>query len=432
MREQDKELVLLRQTNARLQKINENLAKEVQHWRQLMATGVNPSNNNNSNAQYPTPLDGGSYMPDIALNNTAPASSSESSHSPDTDASLSMQAAGPDAAAMTDIFPLFGLQFVQDFDLFDFSANNESHLAHAVIPDFDFLRVLGDKIPKPNEDHVVDKEGNVVLKPAEFMKTYPLFIPAIISMIVRHTFTLEYASYISNALLTDITPNTLKYSSSTQPRNWFGLFDVAQSACLVPDSDEDEQTLVGVPCMEEVLGAGSDSKCYDDPSRTTSQDNDRGVPLTEEEAKALEDKEVERLIKEHYLHYAFLRMAGYTHEQVFEKYRQCMREGFRRCSSATRRKYMAAGQARPKQSRRNQLTQSLSTIAAFCSVSNTVLHHPERLPFIAAVLKNNRRTKSFAKLPFPIITPASKESHATSPSFLTFRSRRPKASTSAY
>ncbi|KAI8141254.1 hypothetical protein BJV82DRAFT_658631 [Fennellomyces sp. T-0311] len=302
--EQDKEINKLREANTQLEKVNQELFQELQYWRTMV----------------PTP----------------PATSSSAS----------------DSHSSPEVFPTLDLD---QFSLFDFSS--DAHIAHATIPDFDFSRVLQEKGAVP-EDHERDSEGNIVLKPSEIIKVYPLFVPALMSMILRHTMTLQYAAYFSNTL--DPLSGNKMFDLMSQ-QEWMQTLMPTQSALTTSGNNRrDGQKL------EEVV---------DDDVPMPKEETDE-----EEEEDPEEREAIEKYMQQNYVRYAFYRACGFSHEQVYEKYKVCFRS--QHCNGAKK----------SIKSRLPKLKRQARTLSAFASISNTVLHHPERLPLIASVLKQNQLT----------------------------------------
>ncbi|KAI9489920.1 hypothetical protein BDB00DRAFT_840656 [Zychaea mexicana] len=324
---QDKELLELRTTNSKLEKANQELFQELQYWRTMIPTppGTTSSSNNSTS---------------------------------------------DNATSSPEVFPILDLE---QFSLFDFSGN--THLAHAAIPDFDFTQILQDKkliedgsgdVP---EDHERDGEGNIVLKPSELIKVYPLFVPALMSMIVRHTFTLHYAAYFNSILdlPVPVGGGANKMLDLLGQQEWMQAFTAASASAVITASGNRRR--------------GSDSEGESDKIslKTIKIDGgqEEGAELTEEEERG----KVEAFMRQHYIHYTFWRMCGLSHEQVYQRFLGCYRS------------HHSCAQKFEKKTSKNSLQRQASTLSAFLSVSNTVLHHPERLPLIASVLKHNSLTK---------------------------------------
>lgn len=153
---------------------------------------------------------------------------------------------------MPDLFNFFDLN---DLELFDFNVN----VSNAVIPHFDFARVLNEK-----------PESRV--SSAELMKSFPLLAPTLMSMIIGQTMALVSEQEIM--------------SQSTLAQN----------------------TKITFPEPPQMLVASE---------RHQRQD---AIQLEKEH---MVDEAIERwLLKKHYFYYAFMRMRGYSHAQLLQRARE--------------------------------------------------------------------------------------------------------------
>ncbi|KAJ8652652.1 hypothetical protein O0I10_011730 [Lichtheimia ornata] len=265
---QDKELALLRESNARLEKVNQELLLEVERWRSLSDS----QQQQQQQQQQPAALLGG--------DNTS------------------------GGEALPDLFNFFELN---DLDLFDFNVN----VSNAVIPHFDFARVLNEK-PDPR------------ISSAELMRSFPLLAPTLMSMIIGQTMALVSEQEIMSTAV------------MAQPT-----------------------TKITFPEPPQMLVASE---------RHQRQD---AVPLEKEH---MVDEAIERwLLRKHYLYYAFMRMRGYSHAQLIQRARQYLE------SSAYRERRM------------ERLQRVVNTISAFCSITSTLLQHPERAPLVPSMIRNDKR-----------------------------------------
>ncbi|KAG2220050.1 hypothetical protein INT45_012226 [Circinella minor] len=335
--EQDKEIEQLKLVNNKLEKTNQELFQELQYWRTMI----------------PTPP-----------GTTSVSSDNNSTSSP------------PETIATT--FPPLDLD---QFSLFDF--NGDTHLAHAAIPDFDFSQILTDKLLCDGgeegealpEDHERDQDGNIVLKPKELIKAYPLFVPALMSMIVRHTFSLHYIAYYTSTLDVSFSDN--------KTLDLLGQHEWMQQAFNSGNNNS------GV-----ITASGNRRRGSYNSQDEKEHMKESNIPFTcEEGGEQEEDDErakVEAYMRDNYLHYAFWRMCGLSHEQVYHKFVVCYH-------AYGRRNARKAEEKKEKKRSKANLQRQISTMSAYVTVSNTVLHHPERLPMIASVLKRNSFTKISAQ-----------------------------------
>ncbi|KAI7884614.1 hypothetical protein K492DRAFT_204521 [Lichtheimia hyalospora FSU 10163] len=263
---QDKELVLLRESNARLEKINQELLLQLERWQSL------------SNAQQQQQQ----QQPATMLADTTTTSSGET---------------------LPDLFNFFGLN---DLDLFDFNVN----VSNAVIPHFDFARVLNEK-------------PDARISSAELMKSFPLLAPTLMSMIIGHTMTLvSEHELMTQSLMTQTAKMTFP---------------------------EPPQMLVA------------------------SERHQRQDTLQLEKEHRVDERIERWLLRKHYLYYAFMRMRGYSHAQLIQRARQYLE------SNGCRERHV------------ERFKRVYNTISAFCSITSTLLQHPERVPLVSSMIRNDKR-----------------------------------------
>ncbi|KAI9246879.1 hypothetical protein BDA99DRAFT_609413 [Phascolomyces articulosus] len=336
---QDKEIETLKSANVKLEKVNQELFQELQYWRTMVPTppGTTSSNTSDNNST--------SSPPNITT------------------------------------FPPLDLD---QFSLFDFSG--DTHVAHAAIPDFDFSHIFNDKLLTNGsssdggdvpEDHERDAQGNIVLKPTELIKVYPLFVPALMSMIVRHTFTLHYAAYYTSTLETPL--------DNSKMLDLLGQHEWMQQAFNSAAATATNTAITASGNRRRGSHNSEDEKTHRKENRTKSIQGENEEQVDEED----EQTKVDAFIREHYLHYAFWRMCGLSHQQVYDRFLACYR-AHNNCAQKFEQK-------QEKKWSKANLQRQMSTMSAYVTVSNTVLHHPERLPLIASVLKRNNYTKITAQ-----------------------------------
>ena len=377
--QQEKEIQQLKFVNVKLEKTNQELFQELQYWRTMV----------------PTP----------------PGTTSISSDNNST--------SSPPETVATTAFPPLDLD---QFSLFDFSG--DTHLAHAAIPDFDFSQILSDKLLTDGEggeeileDHERDQDGNIVLKPKELIKVYPLFVPALMSMIVRHTFSLHYVAYYASIMDVSFSDN--------KTLDLLGQHEWMQQAFNSGNNSNNSSLITASGNRRRGSCNSEDERDHAKEDKTPFiHDEDEQIEEDDERAK------VELFMRENYLHYAFWRMCGLSHEQVYRRFVVCYRTHGCRDTQRVREK-------KEKKWSKANLQRQMSSMSAYVTVSNTVLHHPERLPLIASVLKRNNFTKistqqqkSFLGLP-GTRAPCSSSSSSCSASLVAGSSSSPSASSSS-
>ncbi|CAO3595456.1 unnamed protein product [Absidia cylindrospora] len=231
-----------------------------------------------------------------------------------------------------------------DFNLF----NNNTYLSHSLMPDFDLSRVLNDKLATPPSTINLEQHR-------ELMTMYPLLAPALASIVIRHTFTLHYMSY-----LTDY--------NATRPKN--EVLDI-----MHPD---DWVTAISSGFGKKSLGGGGD----DNSSRLLSThlvEQHSATPLNDGDGDNEEAwmKDLERkLIRNHYPYYAFMRMRGFSHEQIMQRCKVCMEHKIE--AERQRRRKAATSCSRSQ------------TLHGFTSVAAALLRNPSRSPMIAGVMQSTK------------------------------------------
>lgn len=312
--EHEKTISGLKQENAKLRSANEELMK------QLLNQPITPP----------------SSSPDELLSSASP-SGSEGHNSPE---------AGP---------PMFQFQLTDlyDFNLFDhqqqqpqqdiMDVNNLFYLNHAVMPDWDIHQVLGEKgRPMTNDEHQRQVARDLI-------STYPLLAPALMSIVLRHTLSLEYVTSLarefSESIGADLTENT--------------------------DSE---------------LPAYSDEGYKEKKSlKTTTTEPEDKVEDEEEFEEISEEATAQRMLNEFFPSYVFHRARGYSHEEVIRKCQQCFNDPNSKCN--IRRAKKEAKRKAKMESATSTSRNKLSTLQTYCRVAGTLLKNPQRMAHVNKVLK---------------------------------------------
>ncbi|KAI9311334.1 hypothetical protein BX666DRAFT_1053803 [Dichotomocladium elegans] len=202
---------------------------------------------------------------------------------------------------------LFPLLDMHEYTLCDFSTN----LSHIAIPQLNFGQIFNEKSSKP------------LTPPSELMQSFPLLAPALMSMVLHHTMT----SVVGQDFMGSMTP-----------------------VCPKPTFPEAKALLVA-----------SDAKRKDDH-----------VELEREHAVEQGQSSLDEwILKKHYVWYTWMRMRGYSHEQLVMRARAC------------------AGQS--QECFVDRVHRKINVITAFCSVATTLLRHPDHAALMPAIVRNHPR-----------------------------------------
>ncbi|KAI8087493.1 hypothetical protein BDF21DRAFT_335088 [Thamnidium elegans] len=239
---------------------------------------------------------------------------------------------------------MFQFQFndLYDLNLFDQSqpqetttdTNNLFYLNHAIMPDWDIHQVLGEK-GKPMFPEIDQRQAA-----RDLIHDYPLLAPALMSIVVRHTLSLEYVTSIAKEFSESLGPEFAEQSS--------------------------EEKLQKMETLQ--IKGPIDSK-----------------DLCEEED--LTDVEFVRLVMKHYFpSYLLLRARGISHDETIERFKYCYKESptcFKKHKDAALKKKKDESQQASKSSKPSKL----STLHTYCKVAGTLLKHPTRMAHVNQVLK---------------------------------------------
>lgn len=287
VREQENEIKDLRETTARLQKINQELQQELQQWRGLPSLPVNENTPPSSGAS-----DVNGQSPEAGLMNTFNG--------------------GIQVAELDSIMPLFDFSF-------------ETNVSTAVMLDFDYERVFTEKALVKQRD----------LSSQELMRTYPLLVPALMSIIVGQTLTMHPLPH---------------FPMSDEP-----AWDKLAPTFLWPSNDYFEPVVAA--------GAGGDQDDNGQLDRVSSHSLTLGASSpSSDSTNTVVGTHSDEVIRKHYIYYAFMRLAGFSDKQII---------------------------ARKMQKKVTPKKRPLATVAAFCSVGTTLLRHPERKTMLCTVMRND-------------------------------------------
>ncbi|ORZ09565.1 hypothetical protein BCR42DRAFT_423668 [Absidia repens] len=235
-----------------------------------------------------------------------------------------------------------------DFNLF----NNNTYLSHSLMPDFDLSRVLNDKLANPPSTINLEQHR-------ELMTMYPLLAPALASIVIRHTFTLHYISYLTDYNATRPKNEVLDIM---HPDDWA----TALSTGFGKNNLGDDGLNIGNDSGNKLLS----THLVEQHSATPSNDGD-----SDNEEAWMKDLE-RKMIRNHYPYYAFMRMRGFSHEQIMQRCKICMEQKIE--SERQRRRKAATSCSRSQ------------TFHGFTSVAASLLRNPSRSPMIAGVMQSSK------------------------------------------
>ncbi|RCH90824.1 hypothetical protein CU098_005821 [Rhizopus stolonifer] len=329
--QQEKTIQALKEENTKLRKANEDIMKQV------LNQPITPpsSSGDESNAS---------------------SSGSEGHHSPD---------------AVPSMFQ-FQLNDFYDVSLFDQSppqpqqpmsdSTNAFFLNHAVMPDWDIHQVLGEK-GRPTTTEEYQRELS-----KELFANYPLLAPALMSIVLRHTLSLEYV----NSIAKEFTENMELKRQLTRA--------------------EDEETLRGNDDLDD-LKAGMQSLHIEDIKGKQPVKDEK----EEQNEQELTDETLMKLmLQECFSNYIFQRARGISHNAIFERFKQCVNDREHKCGhklfdkglklqqeSALNKKQLSVS----KKSRNSSSPSSLQTLQTYCRVAGSLLRQPQRMTRVGQVLK---------------------------------------------
>jgi hypothetical protein len=335
--EHEKTIRVLKEENAKLRKSNEELMKQV------LNQPITPPSSSGDELPY-----------------SSSSSGSEGHYSPEPIPSMFQ----------------FQLNDIYDFNLFDqqtltqpaqqsqqqpMQINDSANmffLNHATMPDWDIHQVLGEKgRPVTSEEHQRQLSR-------ELITNYPLLAPALMSIVLRHTLSLEYVSSLAKELEGSFSNHHAKSSTV----------------------EDDQETLRGVD-MED-LKASFNSLDIEDTKREAIKKEDREQTteeMAEKKANDLTDEHLANMMLEKcFPSYVLMRARGLSHQQVVDRCRECMKHEYIKQELREIKKQAKQKNSESKQSKWSTNTQTLQT---YCRVAGSLLRHPQRMTRVSQVLK---------------------------------------------
>ncbi|KAI8380432.1 hypothetical protein EDC96DRAFT_491006 [Choanephora cucurbitarum] len=262
--------------------------------------------------------------------------------------------------------PIQQFQFndLYSFDLFDQhpaqplpETSNAFYLNHAVMPDWNMHRVLSDKmVSETTEEH---KKELV----RDLFTNYPLLAPALMSIVIRHTLSLEYVANLMR-----------EFTESIESDN-----------ATVYGRSEDEETLRGHDDLEDLKASMNAMNINEDKVKEETQS-------PKEKQDELDDQaHLEIMLKSCFVSYALQRARGLSHQQAFDRYKQCVKqhpEWIEKIKKQSKKTKETKDNKKACSSKKGTKKSSgIQTLQAYCRVAGTLLRQPQRMANVGQVLK---------------------------------------------
>ncbi|KAL9550609.1 hypothetical protein MBANPS3_004651 [Mucor bainieri] len=287
---------------------------------------------------------------DELLSSLSTSSGSEGRHSPD---------------AMPPAYQ-FQLNDLYDFNLFDqqvqqaqqqqapmLECSNLFYLNHAAMPDWDMTQVLNDK---GNSISPQDYQRELS---RELISDYPLLAPALMSIVLRHTLSLEYVAALAKEFSDKVGADLIG----------------TDHAKTKHAADSDQETLAGLD-MEDLKASFNTLKIEDKQEEPEKQ-----------KPKLSELEVTNIMLTKHYKYYAISRARGLTHEEIMDKCRPIV-QGVAVCPTFIEKlKGKLTDQGRKEESSSSK-GHGIQTLQAYCRVAGNLLRHPHRMTRVSDVLRN--------------------------------------------
>ncbi|KAF7728808.1 hypothetical protein EC973_005434 [Apophysomyces ossiformis] len=243
------------------------------------------------------------------------------------------------------------------------AGRNTFHLSYAVMPDWDFARLLSEAAN--------DESGE------QLLRLYPLFAPAIMSIVLRHTFMLHYEAFLMSSFPYNNT--SLVVSKNSRAKSKFmdstHLDDFARTL--------DNMASLAEADMAEKRHKPSDHVCREETEAKHAENTDSHQPL-EDDDEITTEQVYELLLTRCYKYYTFMRVRGVSHDEIIERARKCYK------AERQRQREKALGI--------KSASHRLRAMAAFVSVAGNLLRHPDRTSQVWKVLSDSRTVNPPAQI----------------------------------
>ncbi|GAN06477.1 hypothetical protein MAM1_0124d05961 [Mucor ambiguus] len=321
----EKTIDVLQKENDKLRQANQELMK------QLLLQPISPPSSSG----------------DELLSSLSTSSGSEGRHSPD---------AVPPAYH-------FQLNDLYDFNLFDQQAQqtaeqqtqmsempNLFYLNHATMPDWDITQVLSDKYKSISPEDYQRELSR------ELINDYPLLAPALMSIVLRHTLSLEYVTALAK-----------EFSEKV------GADIIGADQAKTKHTGDDQETL-----------AGSDIETLKASFNTLKIEDNQESAETKPKLSELEITKA--MLTKHYKYYVMYRARGMTHDEIIERSRPCIEGGAECASLMTRLKKKLTDQG-GKEEGLNSKGNSMQALQTYCRIAGNLLRHPHRIARVSDVVR---------------------------------------------
>ncbi|KAI8884060.1 hypothetical protein K501DRAFT_285056 [Backusella circina FSU 941] len=235
----------------------------------------------------------------------------------------------------------FQLDDLYDFSLFSVPGPEESmsvYLNHATMPDWDLPRLLDEK---QNASSNLSSESMT-----ELMQSYPLLGPALMSIILRHTLSLEYVNSFADEL----------------------------KAAFAQENDDESKK----PSRKLLRGNESDINDSDQETKKS----------TTEDTSLLSREEIEQVILRFYFsYYAAKRASGARHDDIINGCSDCLREE----TDMYRVKLKKDAEKQKQRDKKKGSSQKRASLQAYCHVAGKLLRNPQRFAQMHHLYEESRR-----------------------------------------
>ncbi|KAI9470063.1 MAG: hypothetical protein EXX96DRAFT_491871 [Benjaminiella poitrasii] len=230
------------------------------------------------------------------------------------------------------------------------------YLNHAAMPDWNMSEILSEKF----KSATTEEEQRQISR--ELLQDYPLLAPALMSIILHHTLSLDYVASIAKEFTEKFNSELVTSKQSQETTNAF-------------EDDIDN------------LKASMSKLAIKGPSTEKESDTDE-KPITEEGFVAF-------VLNQCFPYYCMMRARGQAHEDIIEACRRCYFDPESPCGQKMKKKFSREKVRKEKLERKHQeqLTggkskrTGLSLLQTYCRVAGVIMKNPHRMTRMSQVLK---------------------------------------------
>jgi hypothetical protein len=231
----------------------------------------------------------------------------------------------------------FQLDDLYDFSLFNVPGPEEPmsvYLNHITLPDWELPRLVDEKQDASSK---VSSESMT-----ELMQSYPLLGPALMSIVLRHTLSLEYVNSFADEL----------------------------KATFAQENEDESKK----PSSRKLLDG-------------TENDDKEAKDTSADEADLLTRAEIEQVILRFYFsYYAAKRASGFRHDDIINGCSSCLRE-----KTDMYREKLKKDAEKQKQRDQKKTSQKRATLQAYCHVAGKILKNPQRFAQMHHLFEESRQ-----------------------------------------